>query len=283
MAILVKKLYRNKPRWYIQENGLINGKFKREFLSLRGSSFPKYFDSKRDAKSALSRYALVNDPSKSDDISLKTARDAFLKKYELDVLKGDVAQGTFDIFSYYSQRLLNDLGHILLRDISTKIIQRYVEEKSFGGWSSRYIQMHLVELNKILKFSFWDKEWISNIPRLPKLKIEIPKSIEVNSPEQIGMLLEHSSQQTYKLINLIWQTGVRPKEARFAKLHQINFDYHEGEFWIPYLKVKNVENKGGERLITMSHEYAETLKSLIGNGRFDPIDKFEFLYIDGID
>lgn len=283
MAIVVKKIYNGKPHWYIQENSVKNGKMTREFLSLRGPGFPKYFETKQDAKSAISKYSLVNDHSKSTEITLKTARDEYLLVYEKEVRKGTISQRTFDIFKVNSQNLIDDLGYLLLKSINIKTLQLYVEEMSMKNWSNRYIQMHLIDLNKIFKFACWEKEWIHDIPRIPKIKVELPKSIEVNTPEQVTMLLEHANQSAYKLINLIWNTGIRPKEARLVKLHQVNFDYVEGDHWIPYLKVRNVENKGGERLITLSHKFADELKLMIGNDLYDPIDKLEFLYINGID
>ena len=109
MAILVKKIYKNKPRWYIQENNLVNGKLEREFLALRGPGMPKYFNTKQDARDAISKYMLISDYSKSPSITLKTARDKFITEYRNEVASNNISKGTFGISVTYSQRLIRDI------------------------------------------------------------------------------------------------------------------------------------------------------------------------------
>ena len=241
MYRLVKNPYKGKFRWFVVKN-LPGGK--REYIESLG------YISKADAELKLAEYNAGTKKEKlKENITLKDAYEDFTEYYETQIGTSGVAKNTYKLYSYNTSRILKHMGHIHLRDLSKKDIEKFkVTLKKEYSLSNTTVNKFLTELKKILEYMEDELEWFD----CPKIK-RMPISGTVNHTpvfhkNDLDTLIEGAKKydvflkkDLYIYLNLMKYTSMRAEEAP-----RIEWDKHVNlnEDWI-HIDSDDLNKPGG--------------------------------------
>ena len=196
-------------RWgFVIELGKVNGKRKR--MQERGYITKKeaqeaYYKAKSDLKSG----SIVKD----SDISLSDFLDEWYNDYVLLNCKYHTQ------LSYKNaiKHLNKDLGKYKLRNLTSGMIQKYINERFKNGASTNSLKLFKVIFKTALKYAISPCKYIKENPieniTIPKEHKNI-KKLETITLEQFNYILSLFEQRHYKIAFLIaFHTGMRESEV----------------------------------------------------------------------
>jgi len=179
---------------------------------------------KKDAEDFLNRR--VSELQSGDWLPLKSATFAeFAEKFEDAVAKVEYKPSTLKTFRYtMSSRLLPELGHLPLKEVSTERIQRLAAAWSEDGRSSDTVRKYVMTLRRVLGTAV---EWgylRSNPAVRVKLPRAQPRSVDYLRPAEVKQFLDAVPVEYKTLFMMLILTGARLGEALALRVDDIDWD-----------------------------------------------------------
>jgi integrase len=208
-------IYKRYQKYWIRYAGL-DGR-----MILESSHSNKF----KDAETLLIKRRQEIQEGKQPEIPKKIVNHTFRELGD-EYRKWSEIQKSFNSKKYFINQLVGFFGNMLLRQVSTKLLEEYQREGVKKGNKPATINRHIACLKHMYSKAL-DWEWVEEhaFKKVKKVKLlpENNRRLRYLSPEECGQLLSHCDSHLRPIVVTALHTGMR--KAEILTLKWINIDF----------------------------------------------------------